>query len=292
MTERKRTLLWLLPALLLFAAGFTVAALYDLSINTAVHTPGSYFAILMEAFGWYPAFLPTLWAALLFATQRPAALRQAWQPVAGGVVALGGFAALYLTSRNYLAKRGMLPAGSMAGWLWLGAGVLFALLLVFLAFRLTAPNRQKMLFFGAFSTLYLVANQLVTNLLKAVWQRPRFDDMLGDGRLHEFSGWLQPFSAGGSSFPSGHTANAAGIFVLIILCDLYPALAKHRRLITALCWAYIAAMAVARIMIGRHFLSDTLAAAGLMALLFWGMHASGTYKKSLGRALSGAAGEG
>ena len=138
-------------------------------------------------------------------------------------------------------------------------------------------------------TVYAVANQVATYLLKFIWSRPRFDDMLAEGTQHLFRHWFMPFGSGGSSFPSGHTANAAGIFALLFLCDVFPALGRHRRLVTAGCWLYVALMAFSRILIGRHFLSDTLAASALMALLFYAVHHSKRYRQGLPALLESAA---
>ena len=43
---------------------------------------------------------------------------------------------------------------------------------------------------------------------------------------------------------------------------------RRRTLVWALCWAYVAFMALCRLVIGRHYLSDTLAAAFVMLLLY------------------------
>ncbi|MEG2930909.1 MAG: hypothetical protein RR825_03905, partial [Ruthenibacterium sp.] len=68
-------------------------------------------------------------------------------------------------------------------------------------------------------------------------------------------------------------AAACGIFVLVLLCDVFPAWNRRRTAIWAVCWGYIGCMALCRLIIGRHFLSDTLMAAFTVTVLFlWMVH--------------------
>lgn len=275
---------WLIPALVVYIAGFALGTMYDLSIDIAVYSPQNFLCVFMEAFGWYPNFLPTVFLALLLLTQ-PGVFRQHWWlPVAATVVALGGFGALYYMSAKYLRERGWLTTTNgidPAGWLWLAVGVLFAVLMLLFARRLSQATRTRLFFFGAASAVYTAVSVIVVNGVKIVWARTRFDDMMQVGSFDTFTPWYLPFGNGGSSFPSGHVANAAGIFVLLILCDLFPGWAKRRKLVTAACWVWIVGMAAARIVIGRHFLSDTLAASGIMALLFLALRHNRFYEKYL-----------
>ncbi|MGD9559840.1 MAG: phosphatase PAP2 family protein [Oscillospiraceae bacterium] len=283
---------WLVAAIVVFAAGFAVATAWDLAIDQAVyHVNG--FGILMESLGWYPAFLPPIALLALWAVrgQRGFLLpaRRVWQRCVCALVAAGGLVALYLVSRNYMVKRGWL-SGTAAGVAWLAAGVLFAVILFAAVWRATPNAAIKLAFLALWGTVLTVANQAVVYPLKTLWQRTRFDDMLAAGSFEAFTPWYRPLGAGGSSFPSGHTANAAVIFCLLVLCDISPALHRRRRWVLAACWAYVAAMAAARILIGRHFLSDTLAAAGIMALLLFFLRRTRPYQKMVQKARAALAG--
>ena len=80
------------------------------------------------------------------------------------------------------------------------------------------------------------------------------------------------------SFPSGHTAAACSVFILTLACDVCLKWNRRRTLVWALCWAYVAFMALCRLVIGRHYLSDTLAAAFVMLLLYLGMRKTKWYR--------------
>lgn len=288
MTKKGRFLLWFIPAALVFVAGFVLAAFFDLELNQYLYDPANLFAIVMEAIGWYPAFLPALLLAALWMSQP--GHQPLWRRLVCGVVLAVGLFAVYSMTAGYLQNRG-LPDSVLASGLWLMAGLLFAAALVIFAVRLRGAVREKLTFFALFGSIFMLANQVVVYPVKILWARMRFDTMMleAEGVLEQFTSWYRPMGHGGSSFPSGHTANAAGILVLLVLCDLFPRWNRHRKLVTCLCWGYIVLMAAARIVIGRHYLSDTLAAAALMALLFYLLHNNRWYRAGLKRALANAA---
>ena len=152
-------------------------------------------------------------------------------------------------------------------------------------YRSRSGGRKKLQSVCPFrGTVHLLAGLAATNIIKAVWQRTRFDDMLTaagggfEGAFAQFTSWMQPFGNGGSSFPSGHTAAACSVFILTLACDVCLKWNRRRTLVWALCWAYVAFMALCRLVIGRHYLSDTLAAAFVMLLLYLGMRKTKWYR--------------
>ncbi|MDL2293118.1 phosphatase PAP2 family protein [Ruminococcaceae bacterium OttesenSCG-928-D13] len=280
-------------AILIYAVGLFLGAFYDLPLTRAAYNPTSLFGIVMEAVGWYPAFLPSLLLFILWTFQKNLPQNRLWQRPVCGLASAGGLGALYLVSGRYLARRGMFTAlEGLSLWLWVALGVAFAAILVIIVLRMVPSTRVKMTFFGIWGTVYMVANQVVTYPIKVAWARSRFDDMAAIGSFEAFTPWYQPFGNGGSSFPSGHTANAAGIFMLLVLCDLFPAWHRRSKTVYVVCWGYIAVMAAARIIIGRHYLSDTLAASAIMAVLFYAMRSTKLYQAQLRKTLSKAAEEG
>lgn len=267
---KKKTNRWFLAlGAALLCAGLAAAALWDLEIDRVLYSPGFLPAVLMEAFGWFPQYLP---AVLLCACVALDGARRAPLRAAGSLLALAGSGGLLYMGAHYLAKRG-LPALFVTLWTVLLGGV--ALGVCALALYLSrGEGRKKLEFVCLWGTVYLLAGLAVVNLIKAIWQRTRFDDMLAaaggsfEGAFTQFTSWLQPFGSGGSSFPSGHTAAACSVFVLTLACDVCPKWHRRRTLVWGLCWAYVAFMALCRLIIGRHYLSDTLAAAFVMTLLY------------------------
>lgn len=283
---KKSFLLWFLPALLAYAVGFALTAVYDLSINQALYSPHSLYGILFEGFGWYPAFFPPLFMFVLLLTVPGPAGQKLWRRIVAGVAALAGLALIYDSSYGTLVLRGLLQSGAdPLRWIWLAAGVVLAGLLLWASARLRGSLREKLFFWALCGTVLLAANEVLIRALKMLWNRCRFDEMLVLGSFEGFTPWYRPLGFGGSSFPSGHTASAACILMLLVLCDLFPKIKRWRPVVTALCWVYIAAMGLSRVVIGRHFLSDTLAGSALIALLFFALHHSKLYQKHLLRVL-------
>lgn len=267
--------------LALFAAGMTAGAVWDLPLDHALYSPASLPAILMEAFGYYPLYLPAAGLALCAAADQRIA--PPWR-VLCGAAALAGCAALAAHSFSVLRRRGA-PVPMLftcAVWLVLAVGGALAL-----RYACVSAARLGRLRFACFwGTVYFILELAVIGLLKLVWARTRFDDMLAAGDFSRFTSWLRPFGQGGTSFPSGHTASACGIFALLIVCDVSVRFARRRGLIWAVCWAYVAGMALSRMVMGRHFLSDTVMAAGVMALLFVALTHMGAYRRSLAATLA------
>lgn len=272
---------WLIAAVVLYAAGFAVTARWDLAINTALFSDGNAFSVIWEAFGWYPAFVIVVFYAFLWVA-RPKQTRKQWQALLGGVVGVAGLAFITYDSIHRLVQRNWVDGFTSPRALVCVAGVaVIGVLLLLAALKLPTRLRPSLTFWAFWGSVYCAANQAVIYPLKTLWQRTRFDDMLSLGSFENFTPWYRPFGFSGSSFPSGHTANAAGVFILIILCDIFPSWNKKRKWVYAGIWFYIVLMAFSRVLIGRHYFSDTLAASGIMAILFFVLRRTKWYKNGL-----------
>lgn len=125
--------------------------------------------------------------------------------------------------------------------------------------RLTAIIPEKTLaelFVPALVTFFAALAVLITvQFMKMLWGRIRFRDFGED--ISRFVPWYKiDFFSGYNSFPSGHTANMAIIFAFPLWL---AAIGKSRKTVVI---SYVvigictAAMAISRIFIGAHFLSD------------------------------------
>lgn len=290
MTKRGQFLVWFLPVAVLYAAGFIVATMWDLPINMAVYHPQNAIAIVWEAFGWLPVFLPAMLYAIIWVSQPNTKQTSVLFKIVGWGVLFGMAGGTYYMMQHYLEKREWI--GCYKDWrsMLLLAIWLFIITIVFIKMmKVQGAVREKLRFFAYTGALFLVGEQAIITAMKTIWQRTRFDDMIVSGSFSQFTPWFQPFANGGSSMPSGHTANAAGILLLLVLCDLFPAWNKRKKVVLVLCWLYIGCMAIARIVIGRHFLSDTLAASALVAVSIHFVRSSRWYQKKLCKTKENAA---
>lgn len=279
MLKEKTNRRFLALGAVLLCAGLAAAAFWDLEINRVLYSPGFLPAVLMEAFGWFPQYLPAivLCACVALDGTRRTSLR-----TAGGLLAAVGSGLLVYIGGYHLFKRN-LPAPAALLWTAGLSGLALGVCALALYFS-RGKRRQKLEFVCLWGTVYLLAGLAVINIIKAVWQRTRFDDMLAaaggsfEDAFTQFTVWMRPFGNGGSSFPSGHTAAACSMFILTFACDVCPEWDRHRTLIWGLGWAYVAFMAMCRLIIGRHYLSDTLASAFIMTLLYLFMRRTKRYR--------------
>ena len=111
----------------------------------------------------------------------------------------------------------------------------------------------------------LVHTMFLTNLLKALWGRARYDGVAAGHAAFDSLFSPEPLS-GGMSFPSGHVATA-----LVLLPAAYVFARSGRgRIAAALVIGsaiFAAATGAARIRFGAHYLSDVLFSAGGAALM-------------------------
>ena len=257
----------------LFAGLFAVAALllllgarYDLAFSQTVYQPQSLIAGLMEAICWWPLYLPV---ALLGAVWAFLYRDNPGRHVLGEALLVVFFFILFAQTLGYLAKRGILP---LDGLWFTGLQLVLTLVCTVAAISFTArfgkADLIRLDFIAKTGILLCAADNIAVNLIKVIWARTRFDDMAAAGDFSAFSAWYRPGGAGGTSFPSGHTAAACGIFLLLLLPVVFDALKSKATLLAGISLGFIAFSAFCRVWIGRHFLSDTAAAAIIMTAVF------------------------
>lgn len=243
-----------------------IGARYDLAFNKAIYQPQSLIAGVMEAICWWPLYLPV---ALLGAVWAFLHRDNPGLHVLGEVLLVVFFFILFAQTLGYLAKRDILP---LDGLWFTGLQLALTLLCTVAALSFTArfgkADLIRLDFIAKTGILLCAADNIVINLVKVIWARTRFDDMATTGDFSAFSAWYRPGGAGGSSFPSGHTASACGILLLLLLPAVFDALKPKATLLTGISLGFIAFSAFCRVWIGRHFLSDTAAAAAIMAAVF------------------------
>ncbi len=253
------------------AACFVAGAFCDPTLSWHLLDQGSLFGRLLAAYGHFPAAAAVSVAGALFI--------RSIGPGAGfraaGLLVLGcGLNALAFA---YVASA---PAATLD--LPLAARGIVALLLIAgidaLAIRvLRSVPRRELLRFACFLLFVIALENLIVFTLKLIWARPRMRLIVTTPEVafqpwwHIGSGQRTAAAALGiapeefRSFPSGHTAAAACALVVTALPAVRPALARWSG---ALFWGGVAVpalVAVSRIIMGAHFLSDV---AGGFAVTF------------------------
>lgn len=266
------------------AAGLlALAAFFDLQIDQALYAPGNPVAIVFEAFCYWPLYLPfaLLGAVWTFLRRDNPSLH-----VLGEVLVVLTFYILFNQSLPNLVRRGLLPlSGNALTFAALALTFVATVAVISLVSRWSRPTLRRMEFFAKFGVVLCVADNIVINLLKLLWTRARFDDMTAAGDFSLFTPWYRlGTQPGNTSFPSGHTAAACGVLTLLLLPLLFEGWKKRWGALLAGCTAYIAVSGFCRMVMGRHFLSDTVAAAVVMGLLFLLLTHTRRFARGLARA--------
>lgn len=271
-----------LPAkrVLLCAGAFLLAmmvigSVWDYPISRALYNQSSVLGLFFAAFGEYPAALgfAAAGAMLISARNREKRLRGILQVLAGCVLLLFGASMAAVLPTGYLHISPGLSAAIGLACTALAAGGILRLC--------RDADRGTVLRVAAVFLLVVFADILVVNLIKIPWGRPRMRLVAVDERVC-FLPWWQPgtdlrdalVAAGVAaeefkSFPSGHTANASALMLLCLLPKLSSKLEGRQTalFLTGFIWA--ALVALSRIIMGAHYLTDTMAgfAVGLISLI-------------------------
>ena len=145
-------------------------------------------------------------------------------------------------------------------------------------------TRYVLFKFAIFAITYLLVALLVNQVLKTIWHRMRFRDMLKENALgHDgfsnFTPWFTPDmsrvelsdSYHYSSFPSGHSSSAVHIFILCTLYKILPSWQEKKWLkyvVYGGCAAFVLLTMISRICDDAHFLSDVIAGASISFIIY------------------------
>ena len=251
-----------------------IGSVWDYPISRALYNQSNVLGLFFAAFGEYPAALgfAAAGAMLISARNREKRLRGVLQALAGCVLLLFG-----------AAMAAVLPTGYLDISIGLSAviGIACTALAVWGILRLCRDaDRGTVLRVAAVFLLVVFADILVVNLIKIPWGRPRMRLVAVDERAC-FLPWWQPgtdlrdtlVAAGVAaeefkSFPSGHTANASALMLLCLLPRLSSKLEGKQTALFLTGFVWAALVALSRIIMGAHYLTDTMAgfAVGLISL--------------------------
>lgn len=257
--SRKGLLIALGAAVILMIVG----SFLDYPISMALYNESNPFGIFLAAYGEYPAMLGLLAAGvLLIAGHNPGKkLVGVLQCIGGGILAVLGALAVSALPTNYLTW----PFGVVAV---IGLACCAAVIWWMVHLAKTAP-REAVIRVAATLFFVILAEVIVINIVKIPWGRARMRLVANDPRAY-FMPWWQTgsqlksalVSAGVASeefksFPSGHTGNAATLILLGLLPQLNSRLEKKKPLLLGIGFGWAALVALSRIIMGAHYLTDT-----------------------------------
>jgi len=244
---------------ILTAAALIAAVFVDLKLDILLNSPENAFAVWFYNTGEIPCRLicPIAGTAILYCCDSKFA------KFVGACISLGGGAYF----GYYFAKHFFVEENNLAFGIVYGVG--FSLVLIFGAKFIKIPEHlKKTIAVLAVAGIAVMAVQLsAVEGMKYLWGRVRFRDLLAMGNYDSFTPWYVINGINGNkSFPSGHTAGAAMSFLAMLLPYISKKAYKYRQLCFILPFIYTCVVAVTRLVMGAHYLSD-VAMGGAVGLL-------------------------
>lgn len=244
---------------ILCAAALVAAVFADLKLDIWLNAPDNAFAVWFYNTGEIPCRLicPLAGAALFYCC------RSKFARFVGACISFGGGAYFgYYFAEHFFVAENQLIFGVVYG-------IGFSLTLIFAGRFIKIPEQMKKPIAAlAIAGIAVMAAQLLAvEGMKYLWGRVRFRDLLAAGSYDAFTPWYIINGINGNkSFPSGHTGGAAMSFLAMLLPYVSQKAYKHRQLCFYLPFFYTCTVAVTRLIMGAHYLSD-VAMGGAVGML-------------------------
>ena len=249
---------------------------YDLAIDHAIGDATNGFGIFCVIVGEYPQYIlaPISGTIMFYAADsiKENKKRIALKIFGCLTVALGFY--IWISMGTKVATIPILPAFGVFGALFYGAICLGVGALV------DKQEMSRLLKFALFAISFVIVSYLVMTIIKHIWVRMRYRDMLKEGSFDGFSPWYKPMIGRDkvegydyTSFPSGHTSSAVHIFAITLIPELYKKFDKKwiRYSLYGVSIAFVILVAISRVVNTAHFLSDTIMGGALTYAIFYGL---------------------
>ncbi|MEG1646470.1 MAG: phosphatase PAP2 family protein [Clostridia bacterium] len=250
-----------------------LASFKDLQISQQIGDQNSFFGVLFQKIAEYPQYLMLpICGVIIFYNADTFSKKQSQILfyIFGAVLTIFGWWLFAFASEKTVEIPHMLGfsifAGVFYGAIGLGLGKL-----------IPKEIMHKLLKWAVFCLIVTAISLLVTQVLKTIWHRMRFRDMLKEGNFDGFTPWykINPFrgklddSYHYTSFPSGHTSASVHIFLFAVLCDVFACKKWVKYTAYSACALFVLLTMFARIVNCAHFLSDVTVATFVTYLIFY-----------------------
>lgn len=259
-------------ALVIVAMGLAVK--YDLAISKAIGNQSNFFGVLFQKIAEYPSYivLPITSVIIFYNADRFTEKKHIITfRILGIVLSIGGWFIFSFRSEKLVEIPHLLGFSIFASLFYTGIGL-------WIGSFAKRETMYKLLKWAIFAIIFLAAALAVMQIMKLIWSRMRYRDMLKEGNFDGFTPWykinfgVEKLSEDYhyTSFPSGHTSSAVHMFLLIPLCKIIPSWNKQwvKYTVWAVAISFSVLTAVARIINCAHFLSDVVAGGSITYLIY------------------------
>lgn len=242
-----------------------IGSIWDYPISLALHDQTSWFGNFFAAYGEIPAMLlgnTMAGTMLIVARNKEKKGTGIFQMIAGSLMLLMGIAATAFLPTMYLTTSPVVL---------ILIGLVINVFVILLTVRMCRDaDRATVIKVAAVCFIVVLGGALLVNIVKIPWGRARMRLVAVDERAY-FMPWWQvggelkdPLTAAGvaadefKSFPSGHTVNGAAAMLLAFLALVSKKLENKGTILfyIGVIWGLL--VAVSRIVMGAHYLTDTV----------------------------------
>lgn len=239
-------------------ASMIVGTFQDLNIDKFLNNPDNPFALWFYATGEIPSRLTIMLAGL---TLFYCASKKIMQLI-GLVVEVGGgiFTGIHLADYLFAEDGNEMIFGAV-----FGIGI--AVTALFAGKFITIPDKMKrpLCVLAIAGVACFAAETIITEGTKIVWGRERMRHLIETNNFDNFTPWYKPqaFTSDNEfkSFPSGHTSGAAMSYLTMLLPYASDKAKEKKALCFIFPFVYTSLLALTRMMMGAHFLTDVTAGA-------------------------------
>lgn len=273
--KRNKFLLFF-PVALIWLAALVFAGFFDLDISLSVANPMSVFGRLLEIIGEIPAILFASFNCSLIAVCLLKRGTNGRDRLLAALSIIGMVGTAYYTTNatfGYIRDwqkdldKGFI-GDALKFTLVLLIAALISALFLFIAFRIKHERLEEFLIPAAHCVEAAIITLIVIWCFKLGWGRVRFRQLED---FSQFTPFYHPNGYNGYySFPSGHTANATVILTITYYFGFLKGRAKKLTpLFHTLLGFWIVIVALSRVMVGAHYLSDVLCGLAITAVIVW-----------------------
>ena len=241
-----------------------LGSVYDYQISVSLYNSENIFGIIMGMIAGYPTGIAAIFSGVLFfkASFNETNIKKLLLLLLSiFVIGLG-------TLSNFLEFEDNSNLSKVLLW---GICLLSTIIVIWIGFKFVDNlNRLSLLKVAAVLIIVAIGNTLIVNIVKIPWSRPRMRLIQLYSELNYQPWWqvgnylreksilLGVHPNEFKSMPSGHTSNSAVAILLPVLSQVISSLkGKEIQLLwIGLIWTILSALS--RIIIGAHFVSDTV----------------------------------
>jgi membrane-associated phospholipid phosphatase len=265
--------IFIFAAVYIIIMGFLALGDFDFSFSLAIINPDSIWANFFNLFGEMPANLLVLAGiTILFGARIKEVL---WRNVISHILALPFMALVswfivYLPIQYSFENHSTGLAEGMPGY-WKIISIILGLLLfafaLFFQKKISDEKLKEMKKAGILFIVLVLGEVILVNIVKIVWGRPRMRIIES---ADQFRKWFiidtPALNNDYKSFPSGHTANGFAAIGFSVLLPYLSNLSKKKVMAFGLIWGSF--VALSRVVLGAHFLSDVITGGYITIFLF------------------------